>query len=148
MRPRCTSRQEAESLVAGFRQTIADLALVLEEETAHLSAGRIRDGLACETRKGELAGRYLQTVEATKANAVALARFASDLLPALRREHALFQSVVVRNQTVLATARAVSEGLVKGVADEIARQTRPQGYGMPPPAGRPTAKPLVFSTRL
>ena len=53
---------------------------------------------------------------------------------------------------MLATARAVSESLVKSIADEMNRQSRPQSYA---PAGYgaagdapPPGEPLVLSKRL
>jgi hypothetical protein len=50
---------------------------------------------------------------------------------------------------VLATARAVSESLMKGIAEEMNRLSRPQGYGPagPQPA-RPKSEPLLVSKSL
>ena len=146
-RPACGSREDAERFVAAFAGTMTRLEGVLAEETAHLAAGRIREGLAREAEKSELAAGYLQGLEHAKANAVALARFAPAAVAALRGAHERFRAAVVANQAVVATARAVSEGLVKSVADEVARQARPRGYGSASPVNAP-ARPLVFSARL
>jgi hypothetical protein len=85
-----------------------------------------------------------------KGNAVALARLAPDALDRLRKAHQAFGQVVQANQVVLATARAVSETLVKGIAEEMNRQARPQGYAPPGAAAKPavTSAPLVVSKRL
>jgi len=147
---RILSRDDAERLVEGVLATMGDLETVLAEETAHVRVGRIREGLAQEAKKSELASAYLRGLEAVKANAIALARFAPEALDRLKAAHAAFGRIVETNQTVLATARAVSESLVKGVADEMNRLSRPQGYG-PPSAhtARPQrSEPLILSKTL
>ena len=134
---------EASRFVAGFLDAMARLGRLLDEQTAQLASGRLRDGLAHEALKTELAGTYLTALERARANAVAIARFAPGRVAELRRGHEAFRAVVERNQTVIATARAVSEGLVRGVADEMARRARPQGYGATPAAA--PARPLAYS---
>lgn len=140
-------REEAESFVAAFAGTMAELESVLDEETTHLAAGRIREGLSREERKSQLAAGYLLGLEHAKANAVALARYAPQAVLRLRQAQADLRAAVDRNQTVVATARAVSEGLVRSVADEVARQARPRSYGAAPVVAA-GARPLVFSARM
>lgn len=152
---RVLGRPEAERLVAELLAVMGELELVLEAETAQLRIGRVRDGLAQEARKSELAGAYLRGLEGVKANAIALARFAPDALDRLRGAHARFGRALEANQVVLATARAVSEGLIKELAGEMNRARRPAGYA---PAGYAAqgaaqaraagAEPLVLSRRL
>ena len=136
---RILSRDDGERLVASVLATMADLEKVLANETAHNRLGRIRDGLAEAAKKSELASAYMRGLETVKANAIALARFAPDALEKLKAAHAGFGRAVETNQTVLATARAVSESLMKGVAEEMNRLSRPQGYG---PAGQQAARPV------
>ncbi len=147
---RILGRDDAERLVASVLATMGDLEKVLAAETAHIRVGRIRDGLAEEARKSELASAYMRGLEAVKANAIALARFAPDALDMLTAAPAAFGRAVETNQTVLATARAVSESLMKGVAEEMNRLSRPQGYGPAgPQAARPAkSEPLVISKSL
>ena len=60
-------------------------------------------------------------------------------LASLRRRHESFHALLQINLTVLATAHAVSEGIVRSVSDEINRAKVPQTYGA---TGRATiAKP-------
>jgi hypothetical protein len=146
-----TTREEAERLVAGVLDGLAQLEKILEVETANLRAGRINDALAHGERKGELTGAYLRGLEAVKANAVALARFAPANLERLKTAHGSFGRVVEVNQVVLATARAVSESIVKGISDEMNRASAPQGYAPPGDygGGRPkSGTPLVLSRQL
>jgi hypothetical protein len=147
---RVTGRPDAERLVAGVMSTMADLETLLQAETAHVRVGRFREGLSQEARKSELAASYLQGLEAIKANAVALARFAPEALARLKEAHAGFGRTVDANQLVLATARAVSESLLKGIAEEMNRQARPQVYAPAGHAPRRAApsEPLVVSKSL
>ena len=118
------------------------------------ASGASATGSPKKPKKSELASAYLRGLEAVKANAVALARFAPEAIERLKTAHAAFGRMVETNQTVLATARAVSESLVKSIAEEMNRLSRPQGYapagygaagsGAPPPR----SEPLVLSKRL
>ena len=148
--PRVLGREDAERLVASVLATMGDLEKVLAKETAHVRVGRIRDGLAEEEKKSELASAYMRGLETVKANAIALARFAPEALDKLKAAHAGFGRAVETNQTVLATARAVSENLWKSAAEEMSRLSRPQGYGPAGPQGARPAKsePLVLSKTL
>jgi hypothetical protein len=149
--PRIVNREDAERLVAGVLATMIELEKVLENETSHVRVGRIREGLAEEACKTELATCYIRGLEAVKANAIALARFAPAELDRLKSAHGRFARIIETNQTVLATARAVSENLVKGIAEEMNRLSRPRGYA---PAGlqshqpRATVEPLLVSKSL
>ena len=148
---RILGREEADRLIASVLGTMGELEKVLANETAHVRVGRIREGLAEEARKSELASAYMRGLEVVKGNAIALARFAPDALERLKTAHAAFSQVIEANQTVLATARAVSENLLKSVADEVGRLSAPQGYGPAGPHGaRPPVKtePLLISKRL
>lgn len=147
---RVASPADAQALIGELRETMAALEKVLTVETEHLRVGRINDGLAESERKSALTSAYLQGLEALKANAVALARFAPQGLEILKTEHAAFARVIETNQIVLATARAVSENLVKGISDELGRSQRPQVYGASGPQHRPAtgATPLLVSKNL
>ena len=146
---RVLSRADAQALVDGVLAVMAELQGVLEAETAHVRVGRIREGLAEEARKGELSAAYLRALEGVKANAVALARFAPEALDRLKAAHGRFGAAVQTNQTVLATARAVCESLVRSVSAELNRSAQPQVYA---PAGRTAtaarSEPLLVSRRL
>ncbi|MGY6645084.1 MAG: hypothetical protein ACXIVD_07665 [Salinarimonas sp.] len=125
---RVTGPAEARGLIEDIGATMAALEKILTVETEHVRVGRISDGLANESRKSELTSAYLRGLEALKANAVALARFAPAPLEELRARHAEFARAIEANQIVLATARAVSENLVKGISNELSRAQAPQGY--------------------
>ena len=152
MPERVFSRPDAERLIGGIFAAMDELAGVLEAETGHLREGRLREGLSTQARKAELAGAYARGLEEVKANAVALARFAPEALARLRAVASTvwFAETVAANQTVLATARAVSEGLIRDVSTEVDRVARPQGYapGGAPAPRLPRATPLVVAKNL
>jgi hypothetical protein len=146
---RVTTPAEAEALVTGVLSAMRELAAALGDETAQVRVGRIRDGLAPEAHKRELVAAYLRGLEAVKANAVALGRFAPEGVDRLRAAHAGFGRAVDENRVVLATARAVAEALIKSLSDEITRASRPATYA---PAAGPVrggrVEPLVVSRSL
>lgn len=147
--PRCGALgpAEAKALVAGLSATMRDLEAVLAHETHHLSAGRLREGLAGQPRKTELAAAYLRGLETVKANVVALARHAPGGVETLKVAQRQLQAAVTRNQAVIETACALSEGLVRSLAQDVAQQSRPKSYGTARPVAS-RASPLVFSARL
>ena len=66
------------------------------------------------------------------------AHLAGGEIDALHQRHDLFHALLQINLTVLATAHAVSEGIMRGVHDEVTRKSAPQTYGA---SGRPAAPP-------
>jgi len=150
---RVADRVTAEALVAGVLGNMAALEAVLAEEAAHIRAGRLREGVASAEPKAALAAAYMQGLEVAKANAVALRRFHPEGVAMLRAAHRRFTVTVEANQTVLDSARSVSEGLIKSLAEEIARAQMPAGYGRQTPAPSPYGRgvrsgPLVLSRNL
>ncbi|SFL92095.1 hypothetical protein [Methylobacterium pseudosasicola] len=150
---RVADRVTAEALVGGVLANMAALESVLAEEAAHVRAGRLREGLAAAEPKAALAAAYMQGLEVAKANAVALKRFNPDGVETLRAAHRRFTAAVEANQSVLDSAKSVSEGLIKSLAEEIGRAQLPSGYGRqaaaPSPYGRGVRSgPLVLSRNL
>ena len=82
---------------------------------------------------------------------MSLARMTPRLLDELRAQHEEFCAKLQINLTVLATARAVSEGILRGVSNELARRSTVNTYGASgrreDPPGR-TAIPMAVSRRL
>ena len=86
-----------------------------------------------------------------KAARNAIARLAPEALERLRRRHDTFQGLLRTNLTVLATAHAVSEGIIRGVSGELARKQAPSTYGASGRAQTPSSKtspPLAISRTL
>lgn len=152
-RPRIAGAGEARTLVETVLESLAALAHLVGEETELVRAGRLPEAMTREPRKTELAGIYMRGVEQVKLNAVALARFAPEQVKRLKEAHHAFQGLIETNQIVLATARAVSESMIRDLAADANRPMRANGYGPTATVGagvfaRPNSGPLVVSRRL
>ena len=152
-RPRIADALSARALVEAVLEALGALSHLVGEETELVRAGRLPEAMTREPRKTELAGIYMRGVEQVKLNAVALARFVPDQVKRLKEAHLAFQGLIETNQIVLATARAVSESIVRDLAADANRPMRANGYGPAATVGagvfaRPNSGPLVVSRRL
>jgi flagellar biosynthesis/type III secretory pathway chaperone len=120
---------EADALVTQVIGVIADLSDVLQQETEHLRAGRVSAASAVAEPKHDLSRRYVAGTLRLKAARPQLAQVAPARRAALQERHAALRALLQTNLTVLATAHAVSEGIVRGVSKEITRRSVPHTYG-------------------
>jgi hypothetical protein len=127
---------EAENLVRHLLAAMDALVATVEQETALVRAGKLKEAITLEPTKAELARLYATDSAQVKSNLPFLSRQIPDLLASLRQQHDTFNALLQINLTVLATAHAVSEGLIRGAHNEVARKSAPQTYGK---SGRPTA---------
>jgi len=132
------STAEAENLIRHLLTAMDALVATVEQETSLVRAGKLKDALALEATKAELARTYVSDTAQVKANLPVLKKQVPDLLAALRKQHDTFNALLQINLTVLATAHAVSEGLIRGAHAEVARKNAPQTYGQ---SGRPVTPP-------
>ena len=142
---------QAEKVVADFEKIMDQLEHAVTEETARVRAGRLRNALELGDAKIEFARLYAVESERVKAAKDAIARLSPGALDRLRRRHDSFQSLLRTNLTVLATAHAVSEGIIRGVSGELARKQAPSTYGATGRAQVPSSKaspPLAVSRTL
>ena len=119
---------EARKLAEDLIDVMSGLLGVIERETELVRAGNLREALRLEAQKSELSRRYMVAVETLKNAQKYLAQVSPELLAALRRHHDTFRAMLQINLTVLATAHAVSEGIVRGVNTEIQRKNIPSTY--------------------
>ncbi|TMJ05674.1 MAG: hypothetical protein E6G97_02275 [Alphaproteobacteria bacterium] len=134
--PPIQSRAEAENLVRHLLAAMDALVATVEQETTLVRSGKLKEAVALEATKSELARLYAADTAQVKANLPVLSIQVPDLLAALRQHHDTFNALLQINLTVLATAHAVSEGLIRGAHGEVARKNAPQTYGS---SGRPAA---------
>jgi hypothetical protein len=141
------ARKLAESLLNAMNELLA----VIERETALVRAGNVREAIALEPQKAETSQRYIAMISLLKLSQKYLAQTTPDLLAALRKHHDVFRAMLQVNLTVLATAHAVSEGIVRGVNAEVQKRNIPQTYtasGQRAQPGRANMTPIVLSRSL
>jgi hypothetical protein len=146
-----TGAGAAEQAIANLNRILDSLAETIEEETARARAGRLSAAAELSETKLDLARLYSAESQRVRAAEGAIAGAPPDALDALRQRHAAFQSLLQTNLTVLATAHAVSEGIIRGVSDELARKQAPSTYGATGRSNAPPAKasqPLALSRTL
>jgi hypothetical protein len=119
---------EARQLEENLLEVMGTLQDVVERETAFVRAGKVRDAMALDQEKSTLSQRYLKAIIRIKSNQDYLAKATPELLTSLHRHHNDFRSTLKVNLTVLATAHAVSEGIVRGVNGELQRRSLSFGY--------------------
>jgi hypothetical protein len=143
-----TTAAEAVGAIDDFTLLMEKLSGLLEQETRLVHAGRIRNAAALEPNKAELTARLFAAGERLKASAKLLRQSVPDRCAALLRLQDSFRGILQKNMIVLATAHAVSEGIVRRLSGDLARKAAPQVYGA---SGRATApnpkhgRPLAIS---
>ena len=146
-----TSPEEARKLAEELLDVMSTLLNVVERETELVRAGQLRQAMSFEQKKTELSRRYVKTVGSLKASQKFLSRTSPDLLAALHRHHDTFRAMLQVNLTVLATAHAVSENVVRGVNAEMQRRNIPSTYTAQGRRATPTSRhlrPLSISRSL
>ena len=118
----------ARKLAEDLMDAMSALLGLIERETELVRAGKVREAMTMESQKQELSRRYVGAVSQLKANQVQLAKSAPELLSTLHRHHDAFRAMLQVNLTVLATAHAVSESVVRGVNAEIQKRNVPNTY--------------------
>jgi len=126
--PMASTPAEARKLAENLMDVMSALLGVIERETELVRAGKIREAMASEAKKAELSRRYVNAVTHLKASHNYLSATAPELLTTLHRHHDMFRAMLQINLTVLATAHAVSEGIIRGVHGEMQKKSMPQTY--------------------
>jgi hypothetical protein len=126
--PGAQSVAEARKLADNLMEVMNGLLSLIERETELVRAGKLREAMQYEKQKAELSRRYVVVVGHMKASQKYLSQQAPDLLKTLHRHHDVFRSMLQVNLTVLATAHAVSENIVRGVNAEMQRRSIPNTY--------------------
>ena len=126
--PLATTPAEARKLAENLMDVMSALLGIIERETELVRAGKLREGMALEPKKSELSRRYVGAITHLKASQKYLHQTAPDLLNTLHRHHDVFRAMLQINLTVLATAHAVSESIVRGVNAEMQRRNIPNTY--------------------
>ena len=143
-----TTAAEAEQALADMIALTEQLSALLAQETRLVHAGKVRSAAALGPAKAELAGRLFTMSERIKASAKFLKQSLPGRCAALLRLQDGFRGIVQKNMIVLATAHAVSEGIVRRLSGDLARKATPQVYGATGRTAAPNKKsgrPLALS---
>jgi hypothetical protein len=146
-----TTPADAEMVMTRLMQAMDSLVAMVEAETALVRDGHLREAALIERDKGDYARSYVTDMTRLAVSRAALAQAAPNKVEAFRRCHAQFHDLLRTNMTVLATAHAVSEDIIRGVSGELARKSAPQTYGAtgrPAAPGASTIQPLAVSRSL
>jgi hypothetical protein len=149
--PTAATAAEARKLAENLMDVMSALLGVIERETELVRAGQLREALAFEAQKTELSRRYVNAVGHFKASQKYLSQAAPELLNTLHRHHDVFRAMLQINLTVLATAHAVSESIIRGVNTEVQSRNIPNTYtsaGRRAAPGPRTMTPLAVSRSL
>jgi hypothetical protein len=119
---------DARRLAEGLMQIMTSLLGIVERETELVRAGDVRGAMALEGEKSEMSRHYVSAISKLKGSRDYLTKTSPDLIAALHKHHDVFRAMLQVNLTVLATAHAVSEGIVRGVNGELQRRNLPNGY--------------------
>ena len=150
-KPAASTPTEARRLAEDMVDVMSALLGVIERETELVRAGKVREAMRLEVQKTELTRRYVTAVETMRMAQKHLAQVAPELLAALKRHHDTFRAMLQINLTVLATAHAVSEGIVRGVNAEVQRHNMPNAYTAAGQRAAPSprqVRPLAVSRTL
>jgi hypothetical protein len=149
--PPVAKPEDAKALATHYIEVIDMLIGVIQRETDLVRQGRLPQAAMLEQSKTELARLYVADTLRLRASHVLFAKLAPDIMAELVKRHDTFRALLQINLTVLATAHAVSEGIVRGVSGELTRKSAPQTYGASGRANLPdsrTAAPLAISRML
>jgi hypothetical protein len=126
--PMAATATDARKLAEDLMDVMSALLGVIERETELVRAGKLREAMAFEPNKTDLSRRYVNAVGQLKASQKYLSQTAPELLNTLHRHHDVFRAMLQINLTVLATAHAVSESIVRGVNTEVQSRNIPNTY--------------------
>lgn len=127
-RLKITRAEDAEQLVTSALEALDRLEPLIEEETRLFKSGKAREALNLAVEKNQAAQIYTRCLESLKHNAIAIGRFQPTNLEPLRARHEAFSAKMALNMAVVATARTVSEGLLRDLADAVGKNGSPKTY--------------------
>ena len=142
------TQAEAQQVIGHLSDVMDALLGLVDEETKLVRVGRLTEVARLAEKKSNLARLYLADTARLQASTPYLSKTVPGVLRVLRERHNTFRAMLQINLTVLATAHALAESIIRGVSDEINRNSAPQVYGASghqsaPPAR--TARPLALS---
>lgn len=128
--------ERAQALLK-LTQRLTDL---VKEETVLFQERRPQDALGLQDEKSKLTNIYRSEVARAGQDPHRFAGAGTPIKSALRQATQLLHAALTENGHVVAAMKEITEGVVKAIADEAARQ-RTAGGGYGPGAAQPAAIP-------
>ena len=116
------SEAEARAVAAEVLALMEELREAVAQEVALVCCGRLVTAAKVARRKGELASAVVTNVARVRASRRYLVQESPELLDVLLRQHAKFRARLRRDLARLATARAVSEGILRSLSNELSQR--------------------------
>lgn len=126
---RIATAAQAHEAIRRLDQTVDGLEQILAQEDLLVRAGRLVEASKLAAKKEELTRAYICDAQRLKDSLPRLRGELGDALGAVKARHADFSARLEVNLRVLATAHAVSEGIIRGLSEQITRKAAPQVYG-------------------
>ncbi len=123
-----TRAEDAEQLVTSALEALDRLEPLIEEETRLFKSGKAREALNLAVEKNQAAQIYNplpRVAEAQRHCDRTVPTGQSRTTPA---RHEAFSAKMALNMAVVATARTVSEGLLRDLADAVGKNGSPKTY--------------------
>ncbi len=118
----------AEAVCARLSQTMDDLMQIIENETALVRKGALEEAAALSPQKAELVSIYMRGMTYVRDHSVTLGNLTPVSVAALKKKHKEFQPLMKINLAVLATAREVTDNLLRTVAKAVGEKKAPRVY--------------------
>lgn len=134
-----TPTERAEALI----RLTARLTQLLEQETALFAARKPHEAVGLQTEKTKLATLYRAETQRAARDRSRLAGLDGVLKQRLSDSTIAFEAALRRNGAAVEALKALTEGLVKALADEAARQKQ-AGAGYGPGAARTSIGALAY----
>lgn len=119
---------DERAVAAALRSAIDTLQQIIETETKFIRAGDLKGSTQLEPQKSDASRGYVAAVTRAQKAQRLMQRLLPDVLQSLHDQHERLRAALQVNLTVLATAHAVSEAVVRGVNTEAQKRTMPQTY--------------------
>lgn len=126
--PNASAPDDERAIATSLKSAIDTLQQIIEAETGFLRAGDLKGSTQLEPRKTDASRGYVAAVTRAQKAQSLMARLLPDVLQSLHQRHDELRAALQVNLTVLATAHAVSEAVVRGVNAEVQKRTMPQTY--------------------
>jgi hypothetical protein len=122
---------EAEALIKHLLDVMETLLGMVADEIELVRTGKLAQADRLAQAKADMSRLYVADTKRIQANQTYLARAVPKSLADLRARHDAFRAILQMNLTVLASARVVSEGVMRGRSRELSRKSYPQPHGTP-----------------